>query len=150
MVRCRRCAFTELTYQVGSPSPSQSRKSQGAREVSGHTSRRQLPPLTPRMSPSDPHHFAASAFISRNSSINFGGAWQCSSPGLGPKCENQTSRSHRLLSRGRNRRESGHPNDSRFSCLLFGQCQLVVRRPETALRVTGSPSTRRYICPERG
>ncbi len=38
-----------------------------------------------------------------------------------------------MISR-RNRRESRHPNDSQFSCLFFGQCQLVVRRPETVTR----------------
>ncbi len=48
----------------------------------------------------------------------------------------------------RNQRESRHPNDSRFSCLSLGQCQLVDRQPETALRVTGSASTGRYIRPE--
>ncbi len=32
--------------------------------------------------------------------------------------------------------------------MSLGQCQLVARRPETASRVTGSASTRRYIRPE--
>ena len=32
--------------------------------------------------------------------------------------------------------------------MALGQCQLVVRRPETESRVTGSASTRRYIRPE--
>ena len=33
----------------------------------------------------------------------------------------------------------------RLETLSPGQCQLVVRRPDTALRVTGSASTRRYV-----
>ncbi len=46
---------------------------------------------------------------------------------------------------GHNQAKSGHSNDSRSSCLALGQCQLVVRRSETALRVTGSASKWRYI-----